>query len=253
MTTIPSAWRAVASCASTNDLAAAWAREGAPAGAVVIADEQTSGRGRLGRAWHSPPGESLYMSVVLRPALPPRRLPPLTLAVAVALAETIAALGAKPFLKWPNDVLLHEGAFAKGRKLAGILTEASVMGSRVEHAIVGIGVNLNTSQFPDELEKKATSLLHALGRTIDRDAFARSLCARLAVWHDKLVDEGASGILAAWRAWPSTIGQRVTTTIGERDVNGVAESLDDEGHLWLRSDEGERLRVTAGDVVLLHS
>ncbi len=113
------AWRHLPTTGSTNDEAAAWARAGAPAGAVVVADAQTRGRGRLGRRWHSPSGASLYFSVVLRPPLPPHRVPPLTLAAGVAVAEALTALDITPQLKWPNDVLLD------GKKVAGILTEMS--------------------------------------------------------------------------------------------------------------------------------
>src|SRR5215467_8586671 len=111
-------------CASTNDLAAARGRTGAPAGLVVAADRQTAGRGRLGRSWHSPPGESLYFSVLLRPARPAAEVPPVTLLVGGAIAQALAPLGVTPRLKWPNDVELVERD-GRRRKLAGILTEMS--------------------------------------------------------------------------------------------------------------------------------
>jgi len=131
----------VATCASTNDLAAAEARGGAPTGTLVTTDAQTAGRGRLGRAWHAPPGENLTFSVVLRPTRPAAEIPPMTLLVGAALAEALGHLGFDARVKWPNDVLLRpEG---RPRKVAGILTEAATAGMEVGHVIMGIGLNVN--------------------------------------------------------------------------------------------------------------
>ena len=170
--------RILAECASTNDEAAAWARQGAPEGAVVIADAQTRGRGRQGRSWHSPPGAALYFSTVLRPKLPLPKLPPLTLAVGVALAETVTALGVPARLKWPNDVLVE------GKKLAGILTESATQGGRLEHVIVGIGVNLSVEEFPQGVN--AISLHEFCD--ISRDEFVSALCERLDAWYRRFLD-----------------------------------------------------------------
>jgi len=186
------AWRFLPECDSTNDQAAAWARAGAPHGAVVVADAQHQGRGRQGRAWHSPAGQSLYLSVVLRPPLPVREQPPLTLAVGIAVAETVALAGVTPTLKWPNDVLCG------GRKLAGILTEMASQGGRSDHVIVGIGVNLNIETFPPELAGLATSLRLLTGAPVDRASFAATLCERLEAWYQRFLSDGADAIKAAW-------------------------------------------------------
>jgi BirA family biotin operon repressor/biotin-[acetyl-CoA-carboxylase] ligase len=187
------AWRHLARCRSTNDEAAAWARAGAPAGAVVVADVQEAGRGRLGRAWHAAPGESLCLSVVLRPPLAPSQLPPLTLVAGVALAEAVAALGVVPALKWPNDL------FVGGKKAAGILAESACQGQRVEHVVVGIGVNVNVSTFPVELEPIATSLARARGAPLAPAEVAAALCERLEAWHDRFLAEGPAPVLEAWK------------------------------------------------------
>jgi BirA family biotin operon repressor/biotin-[acetyl-CoA-carboxylase] ligase len=187
------AWRALDECGSTNDEAAAWARAGAPAGAVVTAETQTRGRGQQGRAWHSPPGASLYLSVVLRPPLAPVKLPPLTLAVGVALAETAALFGVTPSLKWPNDLLLD------GKKAAGILSESACQGGRLEHVIVGIGVNLNVAEFPPELAEIATSLGRVRGAAVDRAEFVARLCERLELWHDRFV--AGDDVIGAWKGF----------------------------------------------------
>ena len=236
------AWRALGECASTNDEAAAWARAGAPAGAVVTAETQTRGRGRLGRAWHSPPGAALYFSTVLRPALPPMKAVPLTLAAGVALAETAARFDVAPSLKWPNDLLLD------GKKAAGILTESAVQGGRLEHVIVGIGVNLNVEQFPPELAGIATSLHRARGRVVDRAELAAILCERLEVWYERFMAGSLADVVAAWKSFAPFFGKRVEVALGAERVAGLAEDLDEDGALRLRTEQGI-LRVMAGEVV----
>lgn len=231
-------------CGSTNDEAAAWARQGAPAGALVLAEAQERGRGRLGRSWYSPPGESLYLSVVLRPPLSLEKLPPLTLAAGVAVAEAVAGCGVATELKWPNDVL------AGGRKLAGILAETSCVGGRLEHLIMGIGVNLNAARFPPDLERGATSLrLERGGAAVDRNQFTAELCLRLEAWHDRFVAHGAAEVARAWRAHARSFGRSLTVISGSQTVSGVAEALTDEGALLLRADDGSVVTVNAGEIV----
>ena len=238
------AWRHLARVESTNDEAAAWARTGAPAGAIVVADEQTRGRGRLGRRWHSPPGASLYLSAVLRPPLAPHRVPPLTLAAGVAVAEALVQFDVAPALKWPNDVLVD------GKKVAGILTEMSADLDRVHHVVVGIGVNLNLRAFPEELAAIATSLAMVRGTTVARAEFAAALCARLEHWHDRFVADGAAPVVAAWRQHARFFGKRVQVTAGRDRMEGIAEDLDEDGALRLKLDDGRTLRVVAGELAL---
>jgi len=188
-------WRWLPECGSTNDEAAAWARAGAPTGAVVVADAQTKGRGRLGRSWHSAAGAALFFSTVMRPKVEVAKLPPLTLAVGVALAETVARFDVSPTLKWPNDLLV------RGKKLAGILTESACQGARLLHVVVGIGVNLNVDEFPPELSAIATSLHRERGAAVDRAAFTSCLCERLEVWHDRFVAGGLDDVMTAWRTY----------------------------------------------------
>jgi BirA family transcriptional regulator, biotin operon repressor / biotin---[acetyl-CoA-carboxylase] ligase len=236
------AWRHLPECGSTNDEAAAWARAGAPAGAVVTAEAQTKGRGRLGRQWHSPPGESLYLSVVLRPRLDPPRVPPLTLAAGVAVAEAVARFDVEPALKWPNDVL------AGGKKLSGILTEMATRGMGIEHVVVGVGVNLNGAAFPPELQPIATSLRLQRGAPVDVAAFAATLCERLEVWIDRFVAEGPPAVTDAWVRFAPFFGGRVTVTAAAGPLAGIAEGLDPDGALRLRTDDGRTVRVIAGEL-----
>lgn len=237
------AFRALPTCASTNDEASAWARAGAPHGALVVADAQTGGRGRMRRAWHSPPGENLYFSVVLRSPIAPHRAPPLTLAAAVALAEAVAEEGARPALKWPNDLLLD------GRKAAGILTEMTTAGSRVDFVVCGIGVNLNARAFPEELRERATSLALVLGRTVDRAGFTASLAAALERWHDRYVGEGIAPIVTAWKGYAALLGRPVRVASGAERIEGIAEDLDGDGTLLVRLPDGRVHRVLAGEIV----
>lgn len=244
-------WRYLEVCASTNDEAAAWARDAeqpAPHGGVVVAETQTGGRGRLGRRWHSPPGENLYLSVVLRPppSLEPRALPPLTLVTAVALAETIAAFDVEPDLRWPNDVCVE------GRKLAGVLTEMSCQGERVSFVVVGIGVNLNARGLPPELAERATTLTNEAGVAIDRAAFAAELCRRMERWYDTFIARGSRPVVAAWKLHSHMLGQPVTIgNNGDPDgqLTGIAEDLDGDGALRVRTPDGHVRRVLTGEVL----
>jgi BirA family biotin operon repressor/biotin-[acetyl-CoA-carboxylase] ligase len=236
--------RRLTECDSTNDEAAAWARDGAPHGAVVTADHQRRGRGRLGRAWHSPPDENLYLSVVLRPAaMAPMRVPPITLAAGVAVAEAVADLGIAASLKWPNDLLCG------GKKAAGILAEMASAGDRVEHVILGIGVNLNGTAFPPPLDGIATSLRLSAGRPIAREPFLAALCRRLERACDAFFAGGPAAVLPAWRRYAAFLGERVSVQMGDERIWGQAVDVDAEGALQFLTDEGRRIRVIAGDLV----
>lgn len=229
--------------ASTNAQAFELAQEGATHGEVVIAETQTAGKGRRGRAWVSPPGKNLALSVVLRPELPPARAPELTLVAAVALAETLNEAGAEARIKWPNDVQLD------GRKVAGILTELSADTERVHFVIVGIGVNLNSTleDFPEELQPHVTSVGRARGQPVPRALFTAALLTRLEAWLDTWQEQGFGPIRAQWKALSSTLGQDVLVRGEARELRGVAEDIDESGALLVRVD-GTLERVLAGDV-----
>lgn len=228
---------------STNDRARALAREGAPEWSVVLADEQASGRGRSGRRWHSAGGD-LFLSVLLRPQIPPELIGLLPLAAGVAVAEALRPFGVEARLKWPNDVT------AGGRKLAGILTEAISEGPAVEAVVIGVGVNLalEPSSLGGELASLATSLRTETGRDPGPLAAAAGVLTRLAVCYDRLTRGGAAELLPAWKAlalpwW----GRRVQVRSGGRLLTGLAEDVDARGALVLRGDDGARLTVLAGD------
>ncbi|MBI3953900.1 MAG: biotin--[acetyl-CoA-carboxylase] ligase [Chloroflexi bacterium] len=244
---------------STMDTAQEGARAGAPEGAAYFAEEQTAGRGRLGRRWVTPPGSSLALSVLLRPPL--ERLPRLTVVGALAVATAIEqATALRPAIKWPNDVRLG------GRKVAGILVDSSFQagggqgpstplrtgpaggsGQAPGYAIVGIGVNVNFD--PDaepDIAAVATSLAKELGRPLAREEALAALLEQLERWYLAPKDEA----LAAWRQRLETLGQRVV--VQWRDVweEGLAEATDDDGRLILRRDDGSTVALAVGEVSL---
>jgi BirA family biotin operon repressor/biotin-[acetyl-CoA-carboxylase] ligase len=234
-----------ASCASTSDLAAARGRGGAPEGLVVAADAQTGGRGRLGRSWHSPAAENLYLSILLRPARPPAEIPPLTLLAGAAVAEAVAGLGAAPRLKWPNDVLLVETGVT--RKVAGILTEMSSEGERVGQVVVGVGLNVNAMDFPPDLVARATSLRRALGHELDRGEVLAALLAAFEPLYDRFRAEGPAAAVDAWQRF-AALGERWRVQSGAQPLEGVALGVDPDGALRLRDDAGQIHRVLSGEI-----
>lgn len=233
---------------STSDVAKQLAEEGAAHGEAVIAERQTAGRGRRGRAWDSPAGKNLYLSVVLRPDLPPQRAPELTLVASVALCDVVRQAGVEAGIKWPNDLL------AGGRKLAGILTELAAEPDTVHWVVLGMGVNLNAraEDFADDLREQATSLAIERGQPAPRALFTAALLARLEEWLDRHATEGFGPVREAWRERSATLGREVRVEVEGREVTGVAEDLDETGALLVRC--GKRLeRVTSGDVQFLRA
>lgn len=233
---------------STNDVAMALAASDAAEGAVVIADEQTSGRGRRGRTWFSPPGSGLYTSVVLTPGRstdPDRATTLLTLTAAVALGEAIEAqTGLGVDIKWPNDLL------AGGRKLVGILAEGVTGGAGIT-VVLGYGINVGPMAYPPELSTRATSLETELGRPIDRAMLAAATLAALARRYGDLLAGRFDAILDAWRVRaPGSRGARVTWTTAAGLQSGVTAGIDDRGALLVRV--GDRVeRIVGGEVTWL--
>jgi BirA family biotin operon repressor/biotin-[acetyl-CoA-carboxylase] ligase len=232
---------------STNDVAKELADRSAPAGTVVLADEQTAGRGRLGRHWSAPAGTCLLCSILFRPDLVPTEAQSLTMLCAAAAADAVERVAGLPVsLKWPNDLIVKSQNW---RKLAGILTETGVIGERVSFVVVGIGINVNvTPRELPTLAPDATSILAETGREVDR---ARLLAALLAGVEDRYTQlEAGESPHAEWTARLATLGQRVEAITSEGTIAGVAESVDGHGALLLRTPDGELHRLIAGDVTL---
>ena len=219
-----------------------------PEGTVIIAESQTKGRGRLGRKWHSPPGTGIWMSIILNPKIPPIQLPKLTLVAAVALSRAIyAELGVRPLVKWPNDLYL------KGRKISGILTELVGEMGRLEHVILGVGINVNQKRedFPEDLREKAGSLLMVNERAVDRQAL---LCQYFQMFEEEYfrsLEEGFVQVLDYCRRYTVTLGQQVEVDNGAKIFYGRAVEIADDGGLILEQD-GKRVKVLSGDVNLFN-
>lgn len=235
-----------AELASTNDRALAWARAGAPHGAMVSADRQTAGRGRLGRTWASPAASDLYVSLILRPPQGPA-LGALALAVGAGLREGLARWAPQVALKWPNDVLLE------GRKLAGVLCEARWVGDLPE-LVVGFGVNVGRTHFDPELAPTATSLALALPTAPPRAAVLSCLLAALEPIFSDFFAGGFAAVRARYEPHCVTIGARVSVEVpggtGDREL-ALALALDPDGALRVAPlDGGPARRVESGDVWL---
>ena len=232
---------------STNDEAHRLADNGALHGEVVIAELQTRGRGRRGRAWLAPEGKALTLSVILRPVLPPARAPELTLLAAVAVCEAARELGAQSArIKWPNDVECG------GKKLAGLLTELRANADGIQHAVLGLGFNVSliAADFPKELRDHATSLLIETGERKPRPVVCAAILEHLEEWLEVHEAEGFAPVRERWRTLSSTLGQRVRVeSEGSPSLEGEALDLAPDGALILRAPGGEQVRVVAGDVV----
>jgi BirA family transcriptional regulator, biotin operon repressor / biotin---[acetyl-CoA-carboxylase] ligase len=231
---------------STNDVAKRLAEEGAGHGEVVIAERQTAGRGRRGREWFSPPGKNLYFSAVLRPDLPPYRAAELTLVAAVALCHAVRRAGVDAGIKWPNDLVVE------GRKLCGILTEMAADPDRLQWVVLGAGVNVNAAaaDFPGELRRAATSLALERGQPVPRALFAGAALTLLEEWLDRHAEGGFAAIRDEWRVLSDTLGRLVRVTADGREIEGVAEDLDETGALLVRAGASLE-RVRSGDVLHL--
>jgi len=230
---------------STNTKAYEFALRGAREGEVVIAESQKKGRGRLGREWFSPPFSNLYLSVILRPKIPPHQASLITLMAAVATAEALRKFsGLDPRIKWPNDVLLND------RKVAGLLNEIHSEADRIHFVILGIGINLNMdeSMVSKEIRSRATSLKKEMGQTISRKEFLKTLLEELETWYEVFLEEGGTIILEAWRDRAQIQGKQVNVTSFGETLRGVAIDVDSDGALILETETGERKRVVAGDV-----
>jgi BirA family transcriptional regulator, biotin operon repressor / biotin---[acetyl-CoA-carboxylase] ligase len=231
---------------STNSHARRLADKGAQAGEVIIAESQTHGRGRLGRLWVSPAHVNLYLSVILRPKLPPVDAPQITLMAAVALADALAPfIPAVPEIKWPNDIL------AEGRKLAGILTESACHAEAIDFVILGVGVNINypVESMPDAIRKRATSMISLAGASVSRENVARRLIQDLDRCYGELEEAGFQALAARWQTRFGLRGKKVRVEMTDRIIIGTARGIDRDGALLLEDSRGELQRVVAGDVV----
>lgn len=231
---------------STNRLAKKLAYHGAAEGTIVVAEEQTGGKGRLERKFFSPRGKGIWFSVILRPNFLPHDAPKCTLMAAVAVAEAMTRFNMKAEIKWPNDIMFN------GRKLVGILTEISGELGKINYLVIGIGINVNISRddFPEELQTVAASLSEICGEEISRVKFLRAVLEEFDKLYREVNSTGFDNVLKRWRKFNVTLGKniRVISAIdGGETFTGKAVDLNSDGALVVETDSGLRA-VYAGDV-----
>jgi BirA family biotin operon repressor/biotin-[acetyl-CoA-carboxylase] ligase len=237
------------SLSSTNVEAARQAVEGAPEGLVVVADEQTAGRGRMGRHWISPKGAGLYFSIVLRPQVAPEAWPLITFVAALAVHDALyQCCGLQTDIKWPNDLL------ADNKKLCGILAEAFETGTRTS-IVLGIGVNLTSTSFPDDLIKTATSVESLTGYIPDRETVLHSILDAFQRRYSTLFTEGGrEQVINDWSKCSSfACGKRIRVKNGQEVLEGVTRGLERDGALLVETSSGDIRIVRAGDVTVNHA
>lgn len=226
---------------STMEAAKREALWGAPAGTIIVAGEQTAGKGRLQRTWISPMG-GLALSVILRPNL--EKLPYMIMLASVSVVNAIwSAAGVKAQIKWPNDVLIKE------RKVSGILIENDIRKNVLKHCIIGIGINVNVKvkDYPD-IASIAISLSDLTGKKVSELEVLRQLLIEMDSLYTHLDD--AEYIFNIWKNNLVTLGQKVQATIGQNIYKGTAESVTSDGNLILRQSDGSLIKIIAGDVTL---
>lgn len=235
------------SVSSTNDTAKLLAVEGAAEGTVVVAETQTSGKGRQGKKWVSPAGQGLWMSVILRPTLKVGDMPLVALAAAVAVERAIArASGLQAGIKWPNDVVIG------GKKLAGILVEMQSAKDKVNYMILGVGTNLELkhSDLPSELVDRITSVHAAGGGLISREEYLVELIEEL----DKVYLQLCAGefdlVLKAWRQKAVTLGSKVRAEGPNQLIYGIATDIDQTGALLVTTEDGQQVKILSGEVTV---
>jgi BirA family biotin operon repressor/biotin-[acetyl-CoA-carboxylase] ligase len=227
---------------STNDMAKGLARQGYPEGTVLVAESQSAGRGRLGREWESPQGTGIYLSLILRPPLPPTELPKITLTAAVAVVRAIKeATNLEMGIKWPNDIIFG------GKKLGGILTEMETESDQMSHVILGVGLNINTLAFPDHLDTVATSL-SSTGRSYSRLAIVRAFLRSLDGFYGRFLRREFPAILEEWRRASVTLGKPVTVKLGTGELSGLALDVATDGALLVEKPGGKVEKIISGEI-----
>jgi len=233
---------------STNEEAERQLTAGRAAPFVVLANGQTSGRGRFGRVWHSPATDNLYLSFGFRPKLPPERMHLFTLWMGLNLCELLTAYaGIAPGLKWPNDLYFGD------RKVGGMLTEARIDADQTRDLVFGLGLNVNgmATAWPRELARSATSLAQVKGEALDLSRLAAAVIGRVLDAYAQFT-EGASrdAVADLWHRYDLLAGRKITVVQGTQPHTGVARGIDNEGALLLKTDTGRTLRFRAGEVTI---
>ena len=227
---------------STNLWIKRLAKEGAPEGTLALAEFQSAGRGRLGRSWEVPEGTSVMMSILLRPKFEPQYAPTLTLVMGMAVAKAVKKLGFVVSIKWPNDVVVSH------KKICGILTEMGVRDGKIDYAVIGVGINVNIREFPEEMADKATSLYLESGREFDRSQIPGLVMEAFEEYYEKFAATcDLSGLKEEYESILANYDQPVRV-LAKEPYEGVARGITDGGELLVEKTDGTIVAVSAGEV-----
>ncbi|PIC62809.1 biotin--[acetyl-CoA-carboxylase] ligase [Sporosarcina sp. P13] len=232
-------------CATTQTIAHEEAQNGAADGTLIISEEQTAGKGRLARPWVSNAGRGIWMSLIIRPQLPPQQAPQLTLVAAVAIVRAIEEVtNIQPVIKWPNDILIN------GKKVTGILTELQADPDRVKAIILGMGVNANQvlSDFPEELQTIATSLRIEKGEKVDRAKLVAKIMQYLEQYTALYVEKGFAPIKILWESYATITGKKIKANMVNESVEGIALGISEDGMLELQLEDGTIRGIYSADI-----
>jgi BirA family biotin operon repressor/biotin-[acetyl-CoA-carboxylase] ligase len=232
---------------STQKIATEMAMSGAAEGTVIVAEEQTEGRGRLQRKWHTPSGNSVAMSIIIRPRILLSSTPHFTLLVAVSIVKAIKDISTlNPKIKWPNDILIN------GKKSVGILTELNAEADQINFLIVGIGINVNQviDDLPKEIQNIATSLAIEDGKKFRRAELIRSILTNLEYFYEKYIKEGFTSIKDIWEKESCTIGENIIAKTSLETIEGRAVGITNDGILLLEDKEGNIHNIISGDIFI---
>lgn len=232
------------SLGSTNDKARELIEKGAGEGTIVVAEEQTRGKGRRGRRWFSPPGAGLWFSIIMEPDFSPGEAPLLTVAALLAVHDILLARGLPAEVKWPNDILLND------KKVCGILSELIVQPDTINYAIIGIGMNVNQTSFPELLGEKATSLRIFSGNRVNRVILLQSILNKFVLYYNRL-PEGQKDIISSWKNRLQLIGREIIIESAGNEYQGKAVDISQRGELLLQDESGEIQSFWAGDTSLV--
>ncbi|MBA2173899.1 biotin--[acetyl-CoA-carboxylase] ligase [Halobacillus locisalis] len=230
---------------STQDIVHQMAKQGKPHGTVVIADEQVKGKGRMAREWHSPQGKGIWMSILLRPPLPPVQAPQITLLTATVLAEMVAAESTlDPQIKWPNDILVNH------KKVSGILTEMQAEQDRIQYIVLGIGMNVNQDavDLPPAIAHKASSLKEESGMEWNIQRTIQSILRTFETTYDQFIDKGFEQVKAKWEHYGYRIGERVTISTMRDTWEATLIGIESDGALRAKRDYGKVEKLYSAEI-----
>lgn len=233
------------SVSSTQKIAKNLAAEGCPEGTIVVADEQTNGRGRMARTWYSPSGTGIWMSMIIRPNIPVNLTPQLTLLTAVAIVQAIEELTPlNPSIKWPNDIMLN------GKKIVGILTELQAEADQVHSVIIGTGINVNqkVEHFPEELQNIATSLKIETGTTLERAQLIQMILLKFEELYSLYLAQGFKPIKLLWEGYAISINKFIIARTLNGSIEGKAIGINDDGVLLIEKEDGTITHIYSADI-----